>query len=212
MIYTFLEDNGYASSLQTLQHEADYAYILPRIKNGEWETVLQLLSHIRVAPDLLYELYEQIIFELVEEGDGKIGLVLLQQPGVQSLKESHLDQVKKLEVLCKQKEIDMQVVYDQEEKGDRQERRERLAALFREALRIFDEDNEQFGMFKLLAVGQQDDESDEVPLEPRHKAKKTTKEAEEEVDIKNIRIRKPYEVLGIVDKNKEKLDSNKEIE
>jgi hypothetical protein len=104
MIYTFLEDNGYGTSLLTLQKEAGLGYVIPLIKQGEWEAVLHTLSHIHVAPDLLYALYEQIIFELVEEGDSKIGnyfvflisigLVLLQQPGVQQLKQSHMNQIK----------------------------------------------------------------------------------------------------------------------
>lgn len=48
-------------------------YLLPKIKSGEWETVLAALSHTHLDTSLLYELYEQIVFELVEEGDGKIG-------------------------------------------------------------------------------------------------------------------------------------------
>lgn len=75
MIYTFLEDNGYGGSLQMLQKESGLDFLLPKIKNGEWETVLANLTRVNLNEQLLYELYEQIVFELVEEGDSKIGKV-----------------------------------------------------------------------------------------------------------------------------------------
>jgi len=73
MVYTFLEDNGYLVSLEVLQKESECSFILPMIKAGKWESVLAALAKIHVADNLLYDLYEQIVFELVEEGDGKIG-------------------------------------------------------------------------------------------------------------------------------------------
>ena len=198
MIYTFMEDNGYIQALNLLQKESGFQYLLPKIQNGKWEAVLASLSRINLSEQLLYELYEQIIFELVEEGDAKIGLILLQQPGVQRLRETHQDQIKKLISLCSQSNIDMQVIYDQEEKGDRQERRERLASLFREAFTLFDENNEQFGLFKLLSIGQLDEDSDEIPLEKPSKRDKNQESKEEEKDLTKVQIRKPYDVQAIV--------------
>ncbi|CAI2365889.1 unnamed protein product [Moneuplotes crassus] len=211
MIYTFLEDNGYAQSLNMLQKESEFGYLIPKIKSGEWEAVLAGLSRVNLNEQLLYDLYEQIVFELVEEGDSKIGLVLLQQPGVQSLRESHQDDIKKLISLCTQGDIDMQVIYDQEEKGDRQERRERLAAMFREAFTLFDENTDQFGLFKLLSVGQQDDDSDEVPLEILKK-KKPQESKEEEKDLTKVEIRKPYLVKSLVQSYSKNVGDDKEIE
>jgi len=140
------------------------------------------------------------------------GLILLQQPGVQRLRETHQDQIKKLEAMCRQKSIEMQVIYDQEEKGDRQDRRERLAALFREAFRLFDEDNEQFGLFKLLSIGQEDDDSDEIPLQKTNKKKKKVTEEQKEEDVTQVVIHKPYEILKVVEKGIKNVDASKEIE
>jgi hypothetical protein len=106
----------------------------------------------------------------------------------------------------------MQVIYDQEEKGERQERRERLAGLFREAFRLFDEDNEQFGLFKLLSIGQPNEESDEVPLRKSVKKKQQKEEAKEEVDLTKVVIRKPYEVIKVIDRGIKNVDPTKEIE
>ena len=196
MIYTFLEDNGYAVALQTLQKESEHAYIIPKIKSGEWEFVLHILSSIRVSNDLLYEVYEQIVFELVEEDDGKIALILLQQPIAQKLKETHEDGMKKLESLWtssissnRNNRVDMKIVYDQEEKGDRQDRRERLARMFRESLRLFDEDNEQFGIFKLLAIGNHDEDSEEIGIERVRRGPTKGKAVMEEVeDLTKVKI------------------------
>ena len=220
MIYTFLEDNGYGFALETLQKESNFAYIIPKIKSGEWESVLHIISSIRLSPQLLYELYEQIVFELVEEDDGKIGLILLQQPIAQKLKETHEDGMKKLESLCsssissgRSNAVNMQIIYDQEEKGGRQERRERLARMFRESLRLFDEDNEQFGLFKLLAIGHHDEDSEEIGLERVRKNPKKGKAIMEEIeDLTQVKIRKPYEVLSVIEKAQENIENDREIE
>jgi hypothetical protein len=73
MVYTFLEDNGYLEALGVLQRESGVAYMLDRIKEGQWEVVLKGLDRINLKEELLYELIEQVVFELVEENDGKIG-------------------------------------------------------------------------------------------------------------------------------------------
>jgi hypothetical protein len=133
---------------------------------------------------------------------------------VQRLRETHQDQVKKLEALCRQSGIDMQVIYDQEEKGDRQERRERLAAIFREAFTLFDENNEQFGIYKLLSLGQPDpdEDSDAVPLEKIHKKVKKEDGKEEKQDVTQVMIRKPYDVRTLVKACSPNVDDNKELE
>lgn len=103
----------------------------------------------------------------------------------------------------------MQVIYDQEEKGDRQERRELLASEFRKGLRLFDQDQEIFGVFKLLSLGQDGDESEEVPLSKAVKSKKAeAKEPEEE----KVNLRKPYEVLQVIEKGLANLDPGKDLE
>ena len=73
MILTYLDNNGYAQALHVLEKESEISFLLPKIKAGEWEAVLSSLSSVNISEQLLYELYEQIIFELVEEGDAKIG-------------------------------------------------------------------------------------------------------------------------------------------
>lgn len=137
--------------------------------------------------------------------------MLLHQPCVQRLRETHQDQIKKLETYCRQTGLDMQVIYDQEEKGDRQERRERLAAFFREAFTLFDENNEQFGIYKLLALGHPDEDSDAVPLNKQPKAKKEEGK-EEKQDITQVKIRKPYDVLNLVKTCSSNVADNKELE
>lgn len=106
----------------------------------------------------------------------------------------------------------MQVIYDQEEKGDRQNRRERLAALFRDAFRLFDEDNEEFGIYKLLSIGQPGDDSDEIPLQTTTKKKVDKEEKKEDVDITKVKIRKPYEVLKVIEEGKQNVDPSRELE
>ena len=142
-------------------------------------------------------------------------MVLLQQPSIHRLRETHINEIKKLIAYCSQEDIDMKIIYDQEEKGDRQERRERLASLFREALTLFDETKEQFGIFKLLSVGQPDEDSDEVPLNRIIKRdnqidKKDAKE--EEKDLTKVQIRKPYDVIEIVKNGSKHVEDNKEVE
>lgn len=105
----------------------------------------------------------------------------------------------------------MQVIYDQEEKGDRQERRERLAAFFREAFTLFDENNEQFGIYKLLSLGQPDEDSDAVPLSKHPKIKKEEGK-EEKQDITQVTIRKPYDVLKLIKTCSSNVDENKVLE
>lgn len=223
IIYSFLEENSYTESLEKLQEESGHNYnvlkmeedyLLKDVRTGRWDAVLKKLVNIRLPNELMYDLYEQIIFELIEEKDGKIGLILLQQPPVMKLKQIFPDQVRKLEVLCRQQSIDMTVLYDQEEKGDKQERRERLAMLLKDALIFLDDEKEHYKLIKLLALGLDAEESGVLVTKQTAKDPKAVKvnmDLEESKTSKSVKIHKPNEILQIV-KNAKNIDANKEIE
>lgn len=95
LIYQFLEDNNYSASLNLLQDESGVTYKSIKasqtdferdLLRGRWDGVLKALEGVKLPNIVLYDLYEQIVYELVEVKDSKVALELLQSDTFQNIK------------------------------------------------------------------------------------------------------------------------------
>jgi len=74
IILQFLKENNLHKSMQALQEETNVSLnvvdnldqLLSDIMNGRWNRVLQIVSSIGISSEALYDLFEQIFFELIE--------------------------------------------------------------------------------------------------------------------------------------------------
>lgn len=49
------------------------------VKNGQWDVVLQVVSHLKLPLEKLVDLYEQVIFELIEARELDTARTMLRQ-------------------------------------------------------------------------------------------------------------------------------------
>ena len=133
------------------------------------------------------------------------------------LKQAFPQNIRKLESFCRQQNFDMNVIYDQEEKGDKQERRERLASMLKDALIFLDDEKEQYRLIKLLALGLEGEQSGvlisnkKINRDPKQIKVDMGMDNEESKEVKMLKLHKPNEVLQIVH-NMKNVNFNKEVE
>eukprot|EP01084_Bolivina_argentea_P163938 285120_1 len=86
----FLKENNLHNTMKTLQQETnislnvvdDLDKLLSDIHNGKWNTVLETVSSIGISSEVLFDLFEQIFFELIEinEIDAARSLLYTSEP------------------------------------------------------------------------------------------------------------------------------------
>eukprot|EP01084_Bolivina_argentea_P144229 253115_1 len=90
VVLQFLKENNLYQSMQALQQETNVSLnvvdnldeLLSYIHTGRWNKVLEITSSISVPSEVLFDLFEQILFELVEmnEIDSARSLLFNSQP------------------------------------------------------------------------------------------------------------------------------------
>jgi WD40 repeat-containing protein SMU1 len=74
---------------------------LADIKNGRWEAVLPQIAHLRLPTAKLFELYEQVVLEMLELRETEAARIMLQSMKVfRRLKQEDPERYSHLESLC----------------------------------------------------------------------------------------------------------------
>ncbi|KAI7849056.1 WD40-repeat-containing domain protein [Circinella umbellata] len=120
LIIQFLRENNLERTLGALQKESSVIFntvdnkdnFLQDINHGRWDAVLRQVQNMKISPKKLYDLYEQIIIEMVEMNEQNTAKVLLRrsQP-IESLRENQVDRYAKLEELVARPKFDAKLAY-----------------------------------------------------------------------------------------------------
>jgi WD40 repeat-containing protein SMU1 len=131
ILQQFLHENNLNNTLAALQQETSIymniepEQLIPAIKNGEWQRVLQELQSVNLKPRHLIDLYVQIVLELIEtQNVGAARLLLRQTEPLHILREQDSDRYLELEGLLNRTVFDEKLAYGT---LSRQERRDKIA-------------------------------------------------------------------------------------
>ena len=136
LVYSFLKHKKYSKSLWALIDESEVPFNLVRcaesqlkewVLAGSWVEVLGALGDVSLPAPTAAQLYEQVIYELVES-DNLEGAKLLSESASFRLALKHDSALcqKLLSMSHSSVKIDMRVIYDQEERGTKTDRRNLL--------------------------------------------------------------------------------------
>eukprot|EP01104_Vermistella_antarctica_P009849 TRINITY_DN257_c1_g2_i1.p1 TRINITY_DN257_c1_g2~~TRINITY_DN257_c1_g2_i1.p1 ORF type:complete len:553 (+),score=158.85 TRINITY_DN257_c1_g2_i1:82-1740(+) len=119
LVLQFLKENNLTRSMETLQKESEISLntvesvdtFVSDIHNGHWDAVLKACGMLKLPNTLLYDLYEQVVFELCELRETDVARAMLRKTDVfESLKIEHPDRYLKLDHLLS-KGFDQRGVY-----------------------------------------------------------------------------------------------------
>ncbi|EGC37223.1 hypothetical protein DICPUDRAFT_77157 [Dictyostelium purpureum] len=120
LILQFLKENSLGNSLNTLQEETginlnivdNKETFLNDVKNGNWDSVLDVLSTLKLSVDLTMNIYEQIIVELLHLKEYEIVKHLLRKTEPMNyMKLNHQERYLKLENYLQREYIDLNDFY-----------------------------------------------------------------------------------------------------
>eukprot|EP00922_Rhytidocystis_sp_ex-Travisia-forbesii_P007963 GHVS01011753.1.p1 GENE.GHVS01011753.1~~GHVS01011753.1.p1 ORF type:complete len:550 (-),score=71.80 GHVS01011753.1:1462-3111(-) len=140
LILQFLKEHNLERTLHTLQEESSCCLnavnetqsFAALVQQGKWDQVLQIVGTLSVQPEILHQLYQQVVYELVELREVELARQLLRETAaLQSLKLSDPDKFKQLEHVCARGSIDPKEAY---EGIGKERRRNRLSELLTEKL------------------------------------------------------------------------------
>jgi WD40 repeat-containing protein SMU1 len=121
VILQFLKENNLSDSCKALSNESDITLntvdnletFVSDLHNGRWDAVLMQVNNIKIPKDKLYALYEQIIFELLENGERELAKEMLKNTEpLKGLKNDQPERFLKLEHLCKRPFFNSTDAYD----------------------------------------------------------------------------------------------------
>ncbi|RKP09127.1 WD40 repeat-containing protein SMU1-like protein [Thamnocephalis sphaerospora] len=128
LIQQFLKENKLTGTLRALQDETSIALntvdsvedFVNDVKQGRWDLVLRTVSQLTLPPSKLYDLYEQIILELMELRELGAARSLLRETDVtHSLQKDHPNRYLRLEKLMSRTIFDPREAYQGESKEKR---------------------------------------------------------------------------------------------
>ncbi|KAJ2339452.1 Serine/threonine-protein kinase smu1, partial [Coemansia sp. RSA 2673] len=120
LVEQFLKEHNLRKTLAALQEETgvtintvdNIGAFKSDIEKGNWEEVLSSVEQASIAQDKLVDLYEQIIFELVELQDlGPARALLRQTEPMEIMRVAHSDRYLRLEQLLSRTSFDKSLVY-----------------------------------------------------------------------------------------------------
>ncbi|KAI9484857.1 WD40-repeat-containing domain protein [Zychaea mexicana] len=120
LILQFLRENNLDRTLGALHTESSVTFntvdnkesFLQDIEQGRWDVVLRQVQNMKIPPKYLYDLYEQMITELVELNEQSTAKVLLRRSEpMASLRENQVDRYAKLEELVARPKFDAKLAY-----------------------------------------------------------------------------------------------------
>jgi WD40 repeat-containing protein SMU1 len=141
LVLQFLKEQGMSESLQILQRESgvylnavtDLESLLKDVLAGRWEIVLNQIFHIQISITTLQSIYEQMIYELLEAGEGTLAReIVLSAAPIQILRDRDIDRYTYLERLCREPSFDENLVYG---KSSKEKRRQHIMELVRSEVR-----------------------------------------------------------------------------
>ncbi|KAI9261427.1 WD40-repeat-containing domain protein [Phascolomyces articulosus] len=120
LIIQFLRENNLERTLSALQKESPVSFnpvdnkdtFLQEIHQGRWDVVLRQVQNMKIPPKKLYDLYEQIIIEMVETNEPSTAKILLRRSEpMSSLRENQVDRYARLEELVARSKFDTKLAY-----------------------------------------------------------------------------------------------------
>lgn len=120
LIQQYLKENNLMRTLETLQEETNITMntidnlevFNSDILNGHWDLVLKTIQPLKIHPNKLTDLYEQIIIELAELRElGSARLILRQTDSMNLLKTTNPDRYARLEGIVSKSYFDSREIY-----------------------------------------------------------------------------------------------------
>lgn len=133
-ITQFLKDNGMSKSAEMVQNEGGFQYNLvmdpaelkSSVLQGKWPAVLREIESLTLTESVLFDVYEQVVLELIDKRDIEVAQDFLKRSAVLiALKLSAKPRFAKLESLCGLDSVTDKILY--EPCASRGERRARVA-------------------------------------------------------------------------------------
>lgn len=122
LMIQFLKENNLSETMNTLQRESNVTLntvdnveqFMADIYAGRWDVVLAQVNHLKLPRDKLINLYEQVIFELLETGERDLAKHFLRsaEPIAVFLKSDEPERYLKLDHLCQRPFFNAVDVYD----------------------------------------------------------------------------------------------------
>ncbi|KAI7887019.1 WD40 repeat-like protein [Lichtheimia hyalospora FSU 10163] len=135
LIMQFLRENNLTKTLQVLQDETattfntidDKDAFIDDIVEGKWDAVLRILGDMKIAPEHLFDLYEQIVMDLIELEEYSTARMLVNSTEpLNALRDQQPERYVRLAEMA-DKEIFIDDPAMKDEDMDKIERRQRIA-------------------------------------------------------------------------------------
>eukprot|EP01130_Rhizamoeba_saxonica_P014535 TRINITY_DN6366_c0_g1_i1.p1 TRINITY_DN6366_c0_g1~~TRINITY_DN6366_c0_g1_i1.p1 ORF type:complete len:435 (+),score=86.30 TRINITY_DN6366_c0_g1_i1:240-1544(+) len=132
LIGQFLQENKLENTFIALQNESQVSLntvenldiLIENIKSGRWQQVLQTISTLKLPVTFLFDIYEQIVMEMVELDERDVAQNILKKTGaMMRLKSDEPARWIKLDSICGKQNISSRDIYG---KKNREKRRDAL--------------------------------------------------------------------------------------
>ncbi|CCF73265.1 WD40 repeat-containing protein SMU1 [Babesia microti strain RI] len=137
LILQFLKENNYTKSLKLLQKESHVSFngltsidnLLMDIQHGRWNNVLDTIATMELSESLLFLIYEQIIFELVELREFDLSNSILQTSiPLQIMSSRESLRYSRLQEVCKKQQFDPKDLFNMDISSFKRRRRAEISA------------------------------------------------------------------------------------
>uniref|UniRef100_A0A0G4FBY7 CTLH domain-containing protein n=1 Tax=Chromera velia CCMP2878 TaxID=1169474 RepID=A0A0G4FBY7_9ALVE len=109
LVLQFCKENGLQRTVQILQEESNVSLntvdsieqFLSDVNHGRWDIVLQLASTMSLRQSTIFDLYEEVVLELLELRESEVAAQMLRETApLQKMREQQNDRFKRLERLA----------------------------------------------------------------------------------------------------------------